>query len=172
MTGRQRLLDTFAGKKTDRIPVAPFIHTNLVNEKFGSPQEDPVRACLELYQKYGFDVILRNYIPGDHLKAEYVTNENWKHESRTVGDLNSSWDVYSTITTPERVLTSKTSYRRVTPNEVVSAKTKCYIKDPEDLEQFIKYQPPVLQYDFSLISHAREVVGDHGLTGPDRKSVV
>ena len=166
MTGRQRLLDTFAGKKTDRIPVAPFIHTNLVNEKLGNEQGDPIRACLELYQKYGFDVILRNCIPGDHLKAGYVTNENWKYDSRTVGDLNSSWDVYATITTPERVLTEKTSYRRVTPNEVVSAKTECLIKGPEDLEQFKKYQPPVLKYDLSLITHAREVVGDHGLTGP------
>lgn len=166
MTGRQRLLDTFAGKKTDRIPVAPFIHTNLVNEKMGSPQSDPIRACLELYQKYGFDVILRNYVPGAHLKAEYVTNENWKYESRTVGDLDRSWDVYATITTPERVLTCKTSYRRVTPNEVVSARTECYIKGPEDLEQFIKYQPPVQKYDLSLITHAREVVGDYGLTGP------
>lgn len=166
MTGRQRLLDTFAGKRTDRVPVAPFIHTNVVNEWFGTPPEDPIAACLKLYQEFGFDVILRNYIPGSHLAVGYATNENWVVADRTVGDLSCSWDVYSTITTPERVMTSKKSFRRVTPNEVVSATTECFIKGPEDFEQFKKYQPPVKEYDLSLITHAREVVGDHGLTGP------
>ena len=63
-------------------------------------------------------------------------------------------------------MTSKKSFRRVTPNEVVSATTECFIKGPEDFEQFKKYQPPVKEYDLALITHAREVVGDHGLTGP------
>ena len=35
MNARQLLLDTLDGKRTDRVPVAPFIYNNLANEYHG-----------------------------------------------------------------------------------------------------------------------------------------
>lgn len=166
MTGRQRLLDTFAGKRTDRVPVAPFIYNNVVNERNGGIPEDPIAACIALYKEYGFDIILRNYIPGLYLDESQLNCDTWKVESFTTGNPDQSWDVHTTITTPERTMKQVTSYRRVSKFEVVSADTECYIKTPEDFEQFRKYQPPVPQYDCSSVTYARKMVGDDGLTGP------
>ena len=166
MNGRQRLLDTFAGKKTDRVPVSPFIYNNVVNERNGGIPEDPIAACIGMYKQYGFDIILRNYIPGLYLDESQLNCSTWQVESTTTGDSKNAWDVRTAITTPERTMTQVTSFRRVSKYEIVSAETECYIKSPEDLEQFKKYQPPVPQYDCSSVTYARKLVGDDGLTGP------
>ena len=166
MTGRQRLLDTFAGKRTDRVPVAPFIYSNVVNERCGGTPADPIAACIAIYQQYGFDVILRNYVITDYMDESQISCDTWKVEVTCQGDVGNNWDEITTITTPERVMTQRKSLRRVMPNEVVEAPTEYFIKEPEDFAQFQKYQPPLPTCDCSLVSHARELVGEYGLTGP------
>ena len=166
MTSRQRLLDTLEGRPTDRVPVAPFIFSNVVNERNGGHPADPIAACIEIYRQYGFDILLRNYIMDDYLDETKISCDTWHVEKRCEGDVGNNWDEITTITTPERTMTQRKSLRRVTPNEVVEAPTEYYIKEPEDFEQFRKYQPPIPKYDCSLVTHARELVGDEGLTGP------
>ena len=46
MTPRELLLDTFNGKRTERVPVAPFIYNNLVNEYNGGASADPIGTAL------------------------------------------------------------------------------------------------------------------------------
>lgn len=166
MTGRQRLLDTFAGKRTDRVPVAPFFYNNVVNERNGGVPEDPIAACAALYRQYGFDMLLRNYNVPAYLEEACLSCDAWRVEVRNTGDVGTSWEEITTITTPERTMTQRKSLRRVTQYEVVEAPVECFIREPEDFEQFLKYQPPVPQYDCSVVTHARSVVGDDGLTGP------
>ncbi len=166
MTGRQRLLDTFSGRRTDRVPVAPFLFSNVVNERSGGVPEDPIAACIDLYKQYGFDILLRNYIITSYMDETRISCDHWRTEVTLEGDVGNNWDEITTITTPERVLTQRKSMRRVTPYEVVEAPTEYFIKEPEDFEQFKKYQPPLGSCDCSMVTHARELVGEDGLTGP------
>jgi hypothetical protein len=63
MTGRQSLLAVIAGDQVDRVPVAPFIHTNFVHAFFGSIEADPVARTGEVYDHFGLDIIHRNCTP-------------------------------------------------------------------------------------------------------------
>ncbi len=166
MNGRQLLWDTLSGNKTGRVPVAPFIFSNLVNEYNGGEPEDPIAACIATYKRLGFDILLRNYLVGDYLDESFVSCEKWQVDKQIIGDKGSNWDEITVVTTPERQLTQKKSFRRVSLYEVVEAITEYYIKEPDDFGQFIKYQPPLPLYDFSVIKHARELIGEDGLTGP------
>ena len=163
MNGRQLLLDTFLGKPTERVPVAPFVFNNVVNEAHGGIPEDPIAACADYYRKYGFDMLLRNYIIEDVTSEERISCSSWQVETERKGNLNQSWEERTVITTPERKLTQVRSYRRVTPNIVVDAASEYFIKSPEDFEQFKKYQPPLGKIDCSQVVHAREVVGEEGV---------
>ena len=47
MSGRELLLDTFQGRPTERVPVAPFIFNNVIREKNNGVTEDPIAACAD-----------------------------------------------------------------------------------------------------------------------------
>ena len=166
MSSRELLWDTLSGKSTSRIPVAPFLFSNAVNEANCGEPKDPVAAAIALYRRFGFDILLRNYILSDYLDETCVSAPNWQAQKHTVQRGAGGWDEQTVVTTPERQLTQVKSYRRVSPYEVVEAVTEYYIKDPADFEQFKKYQPSLAQYDCSIVAHARELIGDSGLTGP------
>lgn len=146
MNGRELLWDTLSGKKTSRVPVAPFIFSNTVNEYNGGEPEDPIEAGIALYKRFGFDILLRNYIIGDYLDESRISCDSWYVDKQIIGDKGDNWDESTVVTTPERQLMQRKSFRRVSPYEVVEAITEYYIKDPEDFEQFRKYQPPLPQY--------------------------
>lgn len=138
----------------------------MVNERNGGVPSDPIAACIDLYKQYGFDILLRNYIISSYMDETRISCDTWRAETRLEGDVGNNWDEITTITTPERVMTQRKSMRRVTPYEVVEAPTEYFIKEPEDFEQFKKYQPPLGRCDCSDVTHARQLVGDAGLTGP------
>lgn len=156
-------MDTIMKKRTDRVPVSPFIYNNVVNEKNNGEPADPIEACAQLYRKYGFDIILRNYTFGDVWDEDRLSCDTWRVEKQATGDIGHIWDERTTITTPERTLTQVRSFRKVTPNIVVSATGRYFIQSTKDFDQFVKYQPPVLTAELSAISHAREVVADDGV---------
>lgn len=164
MTARQLLLDTFHGKKTQRVPVAPFIYNNLANEYHGGASQDPIADCAALYRRFGFDILLRNYIMTDYLDESFVSCDDWRVE-KTIKQAVLGWNEICTITTPERVLRQVKSYRKVSENETVEATTEYFIKEEEDFRQFERYQPPYPKFDCSKIGYARTLVGEDGLVG-------
>jgi uroporphyrinogen decarboxylase len=165
MTSRQLLFDTFDGKKTERIPVAPFIFQNVVCEYHPEGVTDMVKATVDLYKHFGFDILMRSYVMGGYLDETCFSCDSWKVEKTTVPQADGGWDETIIIQTPERQLRQKKSFRKVTANEVVDAIREYFIKTPEDFEQFEKYQPAYPQFDCSQLTYARELVGDDGLCG-------
>lgn len=164
MTPRELLLDTFNGKRTERVPVAPFIYNNLVNEYNGGASADPIADSVALYKRFGFDILLRSYIMTDYLDESFVSCEHWKVEKQ-IKQAALGWNEICTITTPERVLRQTKSFRKVSDNETVEATTEYFIKEEADFRQFEKYQPSLPQYDCAKLTRARELVGDGGLSG-------
>lgn len=164
MHARQLLLDTLEGKRTERVPVAPFIYQNLANEYHGGNSSDPIADTVALYRRFGFDILLRSYIMTDYLDESFVSCDSW-HVEKTKKLMQQGWDEICTITTPERVLRQTKSYRRVSENEMVEATTEYFIKEEADFRQFERFQPPLPQYDCSRIGYARQLVGDDGLVG-------
>jgi hypothetical protein len=45
MTGRERLIKTFKGQKTDRVPISPFIWVNSIYEMFNH-KPDIYEGCV------------------------------------------------------------------------------------------------------------------------------
>ena len=82
MTDRERLLRTFGGEVTDRIPVSPFIHINYVKEFYGSHDVDWVAKTPEVYKHFGFDVMHRNC--SATYDAYGPTVSGWEIDVRTV----------------------------------------------------------------------------------------
>lgn len=165
MKGRNRLIKLLNGEDIDRVPVAPFIYNNFINEFYGQNDADPVEKGIEVYKHFGFDIILRTCNVWDYLSENACDSKNWSvSESRQ--EAGGEWAVSTTIKTPDKELTQKKRYSRVTAHEVVEAVTEYFIKDRDDFEQFIKYQPPVPSYDCSIITKARELLGDDGLCAP------
>ena len=165
MTGRERLIRVLNGEKTDRVPVSPFIFTNFINEFFGSSNADPVEKGIEVYEHFGFDIILRTCNVWDYLSEASCDSRNWQ-VSEVREDEGREWTVVTTVKTPEKTLRQRKRYSQVTENEAVEAVVEYYIKDEDDFEQFLKYQPPVPKFDCSIIGKARELLGDKGLAAP------
>lgn len=176
MTPRELLTAALSGEKTPRVPTAPFVFNNVVSEALGAEPDDPIAACIAYYKRFGFDILLRNYIVGGYLDETRNDSANWRVQTQTLNETGAGRDEITTITTPQRVLTQKKSYRTVSPHETVEAVTEYYIKDEEDFAQFVQYQPPVPgastgsadvpPYDCSQITRARALIADDGLTGP------
>ncbi|MEA4870937.1 MAG: uroporphyrinogen decarboxylase family protein [Christensenella sp.] len=164
MNARQLLLDTLAGKPTERVPVAPFIYQNLANEYHGGFSSDPIADTVALYRRFGFDILLRSYIMTDYLDESFVSCDTWRVE-KTRTEVSQGWNEICTVTTPERVLRQIKSFRRVSQNEMVEATTEYFIKEEEDFRQFERFQPPLPRFDCSKIGYARSLVGEDGLVG-------
>lgn len=167
MTSRQRILNTLQRKKVDRLPVSPFIHNNFVYEFFGSEDIDVVEKGIQVYEHFGFDVILRTCSVWDVFDVQRYSSKDWtvnKHKRVLVK--GKEWEEVSTITSPEKTLTQIKQFRRVAKYDVVSALSECFIKNESDFEQFVKYQPPVPKYDCSAITRAKQLLGDKGVTAP------
>lgn len=165
MTGRKRFIKLFTGQTIDRIPVSPFIYNNFIFEFFRSSDIDPVEKGIEVYEHFGFDIILRTCNVWEYMSEKLCDSRNWRYYEVKQGS-EKEWEVISTITTPEKVLTQISRYKQITRYEVIQAVVEYYIKEKSDFEQFLKYQPPVPEYDCSVIKKARELIGEKGMTAP------
>lgn len=157
---------TLNGRNTDRVPVAPFIHINYVDEFFKVHGADPVSKTIEIYDYFGFDIIFRNST-ADYLNESFCDGPKWRvsvKEKSAVPGLERS--VETIITTPEKQLKEVKEYRKVSEYETVNAPTEYFIKDYDDFLQFVKYQPPVPEYDFSDTVRAKEILGNRGCVAP------
>lgn len=165
MNGRQFLLDALNRKKVARVPVAPFIFNNFINEFYKSPNTDGIEKGIEVYEYFGFDIILRTCNAPEYKSEVLCDSKSWQVNELVEGD-EKQWTVITTIKTPEKELTQKKRYNRVTENEVVEAVVEYYIKDEDDFEQFVKYQPSKPRLDCSIVKRARELLGTKGLAAP------
>lgn len=175
MTGRERILNVLEGKKVDRIPNAPFIFYNVIDEYTERENADAldsgttdmfyIEKGIELYEKFGFDIILRTANCFDYAKDVPDTQGSWLVHDEKTGDDN-DWSVTTTITTPEKTLTRRKNYHKAAPHEIVEAVTEYPIKNSEDFDQFVKYQPPMRMFDCSHITRAKELLGDRGIVAP------
>ncbi|MBI3986540.1 MAG: hypothetical protein HY343_06455 [Lentisphaerae bacterium] len=165
MNGRERLLRLLRNDRVDRVPVAPFIYTNFINEFFHTAEADPVEKGIAVYDRFGFDIVLRTCNVWDYLSEKACDAPRWRVSDKQEGD-GKEWSVTTTIATPEKTLTQKKTYSVSTPYETVEAIVEYFIKEADDFEQFRKYQPPVPRYDCSIIGKARALIGDKGLSAP------
>lgn len=165
MTGRERLIRVLSGDKVDRVPVVPFFYNNFINEFCKSSDVDPVEKGIEIYEYFGFDIILRTCNEWEFFDETECDSKNWRVSELKDGDQN-EWTIITTIRTPEKELVQKKRYNRATENEVLEAVVEYYIKDEEDFEQFVKYQPPLPECECRRIKQARKLLGDKGLAAP------
>ncbi len=157
---------TLKGEKTARVPVAPFIHMNYVDEFFSLHNSDPVVKTIEVYDYFGFDIIFRNST-ADYLNETFCDSRNWMVTTNTnIINPGVEWSVETIIKTPDKELREIKEHRLVSEFETVFAPIEYFIKDYDDFQQFVKYQPPVPAYDFSDTVRAREILGERGCVAP------
>ncbi|MEI6157078.1 MAG: uroporphyrinogen decarboxylase family protein [Atribacterota bacterium] len=170
MTGRERLITTFQGKRADRIPVSPFIYCNNIYEMFQykpdidhnlNPNDfDLVEKFVAYHDYFGFDVLFSlgllwdSYIPG--------SAENWEVTNTCEGDEDSRIRT-TTVNTPEGKLRQVMRFNRSSQYLIVLAVEKYIIEDRRDFEIFTKYTPPARFIDCEMMRRAGKVVGDKGL---------
>jgi uroporphyrinogen decarboxylase len=164
--GRERLLNTIRGGQVDRVSVAPFIWSNYIGEFFGSQNVDMVEKGIEVYRHFGFDIILRTCNVSEFADEKTYDSKNWRVSEATTQVSEKKWEVTTIIRTPERELTQRKGFCRITPYEVVEAPIEYFIKGEEDFKQFVKYQPEVPECDCSIVGEALELIGDDGITAP------
>lgn len=172
MTGRERLLKAFRGEPTDRVPISPWIYNNFIYEFFDIElpdiQEflipktfDIEQKTIEVFEFFGFDLIHRLASIWDYMN-EKSDGDMWLVE-RKKESYGERIVETTTITTPERKLTQVKEIRKNSKYTYVEAITEYFIKESEDFEQFLKYQPGVLAINCDRITRTRKLVGDKGL---------
>jgi uroporphyrinogen decarboxylase len=173
MTGRERLLTTLDGRRTDRVPVAPFLYFNAVYEMFryrpeietywDPPDFDAVEKFVEYCDHFGFDVLhVLGTVWGPQYHNILTSAENW---DVAVDDQGTGDSMYRTVTirTPEGNLRYTESFKRSSTYLIVSAIDEYLWKTKKDFEIFRKYSPSCENIDCSMISRARKAVGQKGL---------
>ncbi|MFB3902911.1 MAG: uroporphyrinogen decarboxylase family protein [Acidobacteriota bacterium] len=163
-SGRQRLLAVFKGEPVDRIPVAPFVHANLVRAYFGlSNDTDVVEKTVSVYEAFGLDLIHRNCTPTcDDLN---LAGDGWKPEiAKTLEGRNET--TRTVIRTPGGTLEQVHQLTWFSPYDAESTAVDYLIKSETDLDLLVRYQPPVGVVDASPIRKARLAVADEGLIAP------
>lgn len=175
MTPRERLKLTFEGKQADRVPVSPFIWCNNVYEMFDfvpsiennlypDPDEfDLASKYVEYHDYFGFDVLHSSGLLWD----KYIppTAENWEVRITREGDDDKERRV-TTVKTPGGDLRQVMNFNRSSKYLIVFAAEEYLINTKKDFEIFAKYVPPARFIDTSIISRAREAIGDKGLVNP------
>jgi hypothetical protein len=124
-----------------------------------------IEKGIELYEKFGFDIILRTANCFEYLSEVSDENGKWQVEEHREGDTE-NWSLHTIIKTPEKTLSQTKNYHKATPHEIVEAVTEYFIKEPDDFDQFVKYQPPMRAFKTSHITKAVEILGNRGIVAP------
>ena len=173
MTGRERLIATLRGERTDRMPVSPFIAPNNIYEMFRyspeidtysrPPDFDLAEKFVAYHDFFGFDVLFTQ----GHIGDRYVPSsaENWEVSVTREGNRDKQHRV-TTVRTPEGELRQVMNFERSSPYMVVLAQEKYLIETQRDFEIFAKYVPPAQFMDPDMVRRARKAVGDKGLVNP------
>jgi len=178
MTGRDRLLKTFRGEKVDRVPVCPWIYNNLIYEFFDIPPEKQnwgedylAEMEIEVVDYFGFDHINRLATPwhGCWFDEKSSNDDRWQVEVE-FKKVNGRDTEITKIKTPEKELRQIKEFDQTSRYIRVEAIREYYIKDKDDFNQFLKYQPPfeeamypAIEDEFKSLMKVKEALGDKGV---------
>ncbi len=175
MTGRERLKNTFEGKKADRVSVSPFIWCNNIYEMFKykptidknlfpDPDDfDIVEKFIGYHDYFGFDVLLSSGLLWD----KYIppSAEKWDVQITREGDEDKQKRT-TIVKTPDGELKQVMNFNRSSEFLIVFAVEEYLIKTKSDFEIFSKFAPPAKFIDCDLMSRAAKAIGDKGLVNP------
>ena len=173
MNGRELLTATLQGKRTDRVPVSPFIAPNNIYEMFhyipeidtffDPPDFDLAEKFVAYHDYFGFEVLFTQGHSGD----SYVPSsaENWEVGVTREGDRDKQHRI-TTVRTPAGELRQIMNFERSSPHMIVLAVEKYLIETRRDFEIFAKYVPPAQFMNPGMVRRARNAVGDKGLVNP------
>jgi len=176
MTSRQRLLNVFNGKGTDRTPVTLFITDTDIED--GPPDcvldrrtQDTIEDLTKFHEILGIDIMLRISVDvfepiafdrdTDDCASDWEFSDNRKH-------------LVHRITTPEGRLQEAFNLEGEAfhgdPSKdwmkLRNVRTGSLVKRPQDLLLIKKYRPPIPTYDFSHIKRVQDRLGDRGIVLP------
>jgi uroporphyrinogen-III decarboxylase len=181
MKPRERLLKTFKGEKTDRMPVTlhTFDHARFVTKMY--PELDPNDFCainrkaVELSKQLGADVFVRMlYDAHDPISIFMggldVDQETDAWEVRTEEIMQDKTVIRrSTIRTPGGTLIQDYSLYVQEDGQIMQACTKKPIKTPKDLEIAMAYEPKMKPSFREKIKRKADIlknaVGEDGILG-------
>ncbi|MHB8280477.1 MAG: uroporphyrinogen decarboxylase family protein [Candidatus Humimicrobiaceae bacterium] len=177
MTGRERLLKTFRGENVDRVPICPWLYKNLVYRYFDIPPDKQkwrendklAEKELEVSDYFGFDHLLRLGTPWHVYDEKSLNNGKWEVEIE-FKRVNGRDTEITTIKTPEKKLRQVKKFDQTSNYTYVEAIREHYIKDKDDFNQFIKYQPSFedaiyleIKEEFKNLGKSKKVLGDNGV---------
>ncbi|MFI4911836.1 MAG: uroporphyrinogen decarboxylase family protein [Sedimentisphaeraceae bacterium JB056] len=181
MTSRERLLKTLNGQNTDRVPVTLFIadQGHFISQLH--PDIDPFDyeqlqfRVVDYQRSLGLDVFIRQLFGlNDPLSIHMgglnvsLQNDNWQVET-TLSKNGNTKKEYSRITTPDGVLTQEMSTNEIRPGTFLYACTEKPIKNENDLELAMAYEPPMPadwpQKAKLKVQKLKDYVGDDGIVG-------
>jgi uroporphyrinogen decarboxylase len=182
ITARERFLTVFRGEIPDRVPVTLFIQDqgHFLTQVY--PDLDPwdfetlQLKVVEIQRQLGVDIFVRllfgvNDPLAIHMGGLNVSQQTAKWEVQTEqwqqGDTHIA---RSTIRTPGGILTQDFSTYELRPGTFMYACTKKPIKNRQDLETAIKYEPPLLDPDKvtriqGQVRRIKAAVGEDGIVG-------
>ncbi len=160
MTGRNRILKTIYGEKTDRTAVCPFIYNNVVKEMYGSDC-DVITETVNYANTFGFDLIHRNFnIRYDEFKRD---NANFSTNIQTRGGVISN---ERKLKVGNKVLTECEEQTYLSPNLFVTAQTDFFIKEEDDLQALIENIDKPDSLDLQPLDKAKKLTGENGVVAP------
>lgn len=177
MTGRERLLKTFRGEKVDRIPICPWVYKNLVYRYFDIPPEkqkwgendELAEKELEVFNYFGFDHLSRLGTPWHVYDEKSSDNGKWEVSVEFKRTDGRDTEI-TTIKTPEKELRQVKKFDQTSRYTYIEAIREYYIKDQDDFNQFIKYQPafsdaiyPKIKDEFKKLGKSKDILGDSGV---------
>lgn len=181
MTGRERFLNTIAGKPTDRMPVTLFIADQGHFLEQCYPDADPFdylslqKKVADIQRELGADVFVRMlYGVNDplhiHMGGVDITQQspNWQVETHEY-DKGDSHILASVIHTPAGDIEQEYTIYRLSPGTYMYGCTKKPVKGIEDLEILMEYEPRMPAGWGGMVqekvSEMKNYVGDDGIVG-------
>lgn len=180
MNGRERILKTFKGEKVDRVPICPWIYNNLIYRYFNRPVErntlrendlELVEMTIEATDYFGFDHFHRQATPVHAIfyNENEITTDKWNVEIE-FKDFKGKETEITTISTPERKLRQVKEFNKTAEFTYIEAIVEYFIKDKQDFEQFVKFQPsfkddayPQFVDQYKNITRARKLLEEKGV---------
>ncbi len=179
VTPRERLLKVINGEIPDRVPVSLFIHDegNFLKQVCPELNLDNPFGCklklIDFEKEIGLDIILRMlhgmtpfWISYGGLNTETQT-ANWEVSLKEYEKGESLVKSYL-IKTPKKELLQEFSISEIAPGTFSYACTKKPIRNIEDLEVAIKYEPP-MNRDYpekvkDMVTKVKAYLGNYGIT--------
>lgn len=180
MNGRERLLKTLKGEKTDRVPVTLFIQSQGHFATQLEPSADPwdfdaaQKRIIDFQRKLGLDVHVRMLFFNSHdpvfahwdlLNFQNETKD-WKVKI-TKESAGSTAKYHHLISTPEGELSQIFCVNEERPGIFMFGSTEPPIKTPDDLKIAMKYEPEyskeTKQKMKESVASVRDYLGDDGI---------